>query len=465
MKLALLLVLLALAWASAYPAKDAKPEDPTASELPADNRSRFAMLDDVRLLANGLLQLGHSLREFVHKTKGQINDIFNKLSIFDRSFNQLSEVTSEIREKEEELKKTTSVLKANNQEIKSLSLEIHSKMNSILEERSQLQTKVGGLEEKISGLSQSLPPAEQLGEISQLKEVIYAQERSITALLKEVKGQHEQLNFHRDKIKLLEERLSSDAFQETMEKTADSTHEAPGLEYLAHNLTNSSSDMNDLPSDCSEVFSRGERKSGIYPIKPNQSEPFYVYCQITADGGSTVIQSRQDGSVDFDQTWERYENGFGNLEKEFWLGLRKMYAIARESRSILHIELEDWKQGRRFIEYLFTLEGPASHYALHLTHLSGDLPDAMTNYTGIRFSTKDNHSNKEDSTCTHNHTGGWWFNTCGGNNLNGRYTHSRPRGRIERKRGIHWRPAGGNSYSLKATTISIRPAAHDDSFL
>ncbi|KAG9343347.1 hypothetical protein JZ751_014328, partial [Albula glossodonta] len=143
----------------------------------------------------------------------------------------------------------------------------------------------------------------------------------------------------------------------------------------------------DLPSDCSEVFSRGERKSGIYPIKPNQSEPFYVYCQITAE--------------------------------EFWLGLRKMYAISRESRSILHIELEDWKQGRRFIEYLFTLEGPASHYALHLTHLSGDLPDAMTNYTGIRFSTKDNHNNKEDSTCTHNHTGGWWFNTCGGTNLNG----------------------------------------------
>ena len=34
----------------------------------------------------------------------------------------------------------------------------------------------------------------------------------------------------------------------------------------------------------------------------------------SADGGSTVIQHRIDGSVDFDQTWEKYEEGFGDLE-------------------------------------------------------------------------------------------------------------------------------------------------------
>lgn len=145
-------------------------EDPPLLQVPAvEARSRFAALDDVRLLANGLLQLGHSLRDFVHKTKGQINDIFQKLNIFDHSFNQLSVLASEIKEEEEELKKTTVVLKANNEEIKSLSLEINSKVESILQERSQLQSKVGGLEEKLSGLSQGLVPAEQLAEISTMK--------------------------------------------------------------------------------------------------------------------------------------------------------------------------------------------------------------------------------------------------------------------------------------------------------
>lgn len=139
------------------------PPSPTAAV------SRFAMLDDVRLLANGLLQLGQSLREFVHKTKAQMNDIFQKLNIFDRSFYQLSVVTSEIKEKEEELKQTTNVLKANNEEIKNLSLEINYKINGIMQERVQLQSKVGSLEEKLKGLSQSIVPADQLSEIATLK--------------------------------------------------------------------------------------------------------------------------------------------------------------------------------------------------------------------------------------------------------------------------------------------------------
>lgn len=141
----------------------------STSPSPQTAVSRFAMLDDVRLLANGLLQLGQSLREFVHKTKGQMNDIFLKLNIFDRSFDHLSVVTSEIKEKEEELKKTTNFLKANNEEIKNLSLEINYKINGIMQERTQLQTKVGSLEEKLRGLSQSIVPIDQLSEISSLK--------------------------------------------------------------------------------------------------------------------------------------------------------------------------------------------------------------------------------------------------------------------------------------------------------
>lgn len=145
------------------------PDVFTTARIAPEAKSRFAMLDDVRLLGNGLLQLGQSLREFVHKTKGQINDIFQKLNIFDHSFYQLSVVTSEIKEEEEELKKTTNYLKANNEEIKNLSLEINSKINSILHERAQLQDKVGNLEEKMQGLSQSMVPLDQVNEITTLK--------------------------------------------------------------------------------------------------------------------------------------------------------------------------------------------------------------------------------------------------------------------------------------------------------
>lgn len=137
--------------------------------LLAETRSRFAALDDVRLVANGLLQLGQSLREFVQRTKGQINDILQKLNIFDHSFYQLSVLASEIKQEGEELKKTTVVLKANNDEIKDLSAQMNSKMNNILQEKSQLQNKVEGLEKKLSTLSSGVVSSEQAAEINGLR--------------------------------------------------------------------------------------------------------------------------------------------------------------------------------------------------------------------------------------------------------------------------------------------------------
>ncbi|KAM4629243.1 angiopoietin-related protein 3 [Polymixia lowei] len=434
----------------------------TPAPSPTEAKSRFAMLDDVRLLANGLLQLGQSLREFVHKTKAQINDIFQKLNIFDRSFYQLSVVTSEIKEEEEELKKTTSFLKTNNEEIRNLSLEINSKINGILQERTQLQSKVGSLEERLKGLSQSMVPADQISEIVSLKEVIEAQERTITDLLKAVREQHDQLDYQKIKIKSLEEKLSYDDFQDTIEKAVDSDPEAPDMfEYHTGNSTGL--DINDVPADCSELFDRGERNSGVYTVKPNQSEPFNVYCEMSSDGGLTVIQHRVDGSVDFDQTWEKYEKGFGDLEKEFWLGLKKIHSLSGQGASILCVELEDWKEERHWAEYQFSLGGPSTHYTLNLNHISGDLPDAMANHTGMSFSTKDK-DNHRDSSCPRNYTGGWWFNACGDTNLNGRYVWLRAKSRSLRKKGIQWKSGTGASYSLKTTKISIRPASTTENF-
>lgn len=58
------------------------------------------------------------------------------------------------------------------------------------------------------------------------------------------------------------------------------------------------------------------------------------------------------------------------------------------------------------MEYMFALDGPASQYTIHLTYLSGNLPDAMSNHTGMMFSTKDkDNDNLEGSSCAHNYSG------------------------------------------------------------
>lgn len=95
---------------------------------------------------------------------------------------------------------------------------------------------------------------------------------------------------------------------------------------------------------------------------------------------------------------------------EFWLGLRKIHSLVTQGNSVLHIQLEDWKQGRRSTEYRFYLNGPERNYTIQLTHLSGDLPDPMSNHTGLMFSTKDR--DNRDSSCAHSYSGSS-RSTCG----------------------------------------------------
>lgn len=55
---------------------------------------------------------------------------------------------------------------------------------------------------------------------------------------------------------------------------------------------------------------------------------------------------------------------------------------------------------------MFTLDGPASHYTIHLTYQSGNLPDAMSNHTGMMFSTKDkDNDDLDESSCARNYSG------------------------------------------------------------
>ncbi|NWS88225.1 ANGL3 protein, partial [Toxostoma redivivum] len=137
-----------------------------------------------------------------------------------------------------------------------------------------------------------------------------------------------------------------------------------------------------------------------------------------------------------------------------WLGLKKIYSIAKQGSYLLRIELQDWKGNRRHIEYSFSLGGPSSNFSLQLSRMAGSIPNALPEHTELHFSTRDTASG---ASCPEIHLGGWWHSECEETNLNGKYVTPRSRGRLDRGKGLYWKPKKGRYYLLKSTKIMIHP--------
>uniref|UniRef100_A0A3Q1LFZ4 Angiopoietin-related protein 3 n=1 Tax=Bos taurus TaxID=9913 RepID=A0A3Q1LFZ4_BOVIN len=388
-------------------------------------KSRFAMLDDVKILANGLLQLGHGLKDFVHKTKGQINDIFQKLNIFDQSFYDLSLQTNEIKEEEKELRRATSKLQVKNEEVKNMSLELDSKLESLLEEKILLQQKVRYLEDQLTDLIKNQPQIQEYLEVTSLK-------------------------------------LRRTGIKESTEISLSSKPRAPRTTPSFHSNETKNVEHDDIPADCTIIYNQGKHTSGIYSIRPSNSQVFNVYCDVKSGSSWTLIQHRIDGSQNFNETWENYKYGFGRLDGEFWLGLEKIYSIVMQSNYILRIELEDWKD-KYYTEYSFHLGDHETNYTLHLAEISGNGPKAFPEHKDLMFSTWD-HKAKGHFNCPESNSGGWWYHdVCGENNLNGKYNKPKAKAKPERKEGICWKSQDGRLYSIKATKMLIHPSDSENS--
>ncbi|XP_042169777.1 angiopoietin-1 [Oncorhynchus tshawytscha] len=211
--------------------------------------------------------------------------------------------------------------------------------------------------------------------------------------------------------------------------------------------------------DCSEVFQAGFNNSGLYTIHINTQETKKVYCNMEAAGGGwSVIQRRKDGTMDFQRTWKEYKMGFGSLFGEHWLGNEFVFLLTSQRPYNLRVEVTDWDGQQAFSHYdRFYIGSEKQNYRLFLKSHSGTAGrQSSLVINGADFSTKDMDNDNCICKCALMLTGGWWFDACGPSNLNGMYySHGQNMGKLN---GIRWHYFKGSSYSLRATTMMIRPA-------
>ena len=86
-----------------------------------------------------------------------------------------------------------------------------------------------------------------------------------------------------------------------------------------------------------------------------------------------VFQRRQDGSTDFYRDWNDYENGFGNVTLEHWLGNEKIGRITGQGEYELRIDLVDFEGNEAYAKYdKFGLGNASTNYKLILGSYSGN---------------------------------------------------------------------------------------------
>ncbi|XP_078481007.1 fibrinogen C domain-containing protein 1-like [Ciona intestinalis] len=181
-----------------------------------------------------------------------------------------------------------------------------------------------------------------------------------------------------------------------------------------------------------------------------------VYCDQTTDnGGWLVFQRRTDGSEKFYRTWTEYQEKFGNLSNEFWLGLENLHALTSSGSYELRVELEDCENDRRYAKYSsFAIGSGEQQYRLTVSGYSGNAGDSLSPHNGRRFTAFDRDNDaRSNNNCAMLYHGGWWYRSCYHSNLNGEYLNCQ----THTARAASWYHFRGVHYSLKFIEMKFRP--------
>ena len=208
-----------------------------------------------------------------------------------------------------------------------------------------------------------------------------------------------------------------------------------------------------------ELLDSSPPSSGIYEINHVCGDHVHVFhTSVPAmqarcnSGGWTAIFRRKTNvtnEVNFNRTWNEYKHGFGDLNTEFWYGLRNIHCLTTRQQVDLQIDIEFVNGSEHTFTYEhFVVDGPEDKYTLHIGQLQQPAPgiDGMAYHNGRSFSTydEDNDSSSSNNCASfYGQGGGWWYGNC---------AHSFPTRQISY---ITWYASRGTS--MKYFEMKVRP--------
>ena len=142
-----------------------------------------------------------------------------------------------------------------------------------------------------------------------------------------------------------------------------------------------------------------------------------VYCDMTTDNGGWIViqRNRKNSQLSFNKNWREYEEGFDDLNKDFWAGLELMHTLTQRGQWEMRV---DYQQNDKIWSYLhykkFSVGNASEEYPLTVGGYSGSILSSHALYfNGAKFSTPDNDNDgKSGGSCAALYKSGNWYDNC-----------------------------------------------------
>ncbi|XP_061186918.1 ficolin-1-like [Saccostrea echinata] len=206
--------------------------------------------------------------------------------------------------------------------------------------------------------------------------------------------------------------------------------------------------------DCNCALNTSSVTMGMFLLGNNKT----VLCVMDTVNSHkwTIIQRRSSpGGQSFDKNWSDYENGFGSLNTEFWIGNKYLHELTSlYGNTHLRIDMTTAQGKSGFVEYTFYIDDASQNYTLHTSNYVGMMGDPFISTgsctecaDGMKFTTRDRDNDLDNAhNCALLSGGGWWHNACQRSNLNGQF------GQSDYLHGINW----NGFVSLSVVEMKVR---------
>jgi len=217
-----------------------------------------------------------------------------------------------------------------------------------------------------------------------------------------------------------------------------------------------------LPKDCSDLQRLGAA-SGESVIYPDGEQPKTVRCEQELHGGGwtvLILRQKQDPQLSFRRNFDEYQEGFGDVNGEHWIGLNTMQQLTSSVNYELMVTMARGAETAVSFYSKFRV-APGSYYRLEVSGFDAANStggDSLWYHDGMAFTTQDRDRDQGSGfNCAHvSGHGGNWFNRCHRANPTGLYGGDRS---VLSKSDhfLEWRHWQGSHNYLSDFAMMIRP--------